>query len=457
MQTRKPNRIIVITMHDSGRQFGFCGAPGAFTPNIDRMAGEGAAFLNHYSVASVCMPSRLGILTGKVVHHTHLSRCDPGEATLPKLLGAAGYHTILCGGSEHSSYLRDPRFGYQGDDIGRDIVGYAEQWTERSDGAWVAGKVCEFLQSPAAGEPFFLCANLHEAHSPYDMSVVTLAEAEAAVFPPKLPGLPDTPGTRKRFAAFNKQLALGDRAVGQILDGIRASGRLDDTLVLFTVDHGTDVPRAKQTLYDSGVQTPLILWGPAWLGTAKIEALSSHCDILPTVCEIAGIDIPQGIDGVSLLPAVENGSEVRDAVFFEKGWDNPNEPMRGMRTERYKYIRNFRPGWPIPAVHSFIEVCGKEAYLRAYAGSVRPPEELYDVQGDPAELNNLAGLTEYAQVLAEFRQRVEDMMRRNADELLAEDSVYTRNREHPAVRYWFKNAATGAWDLDLEQPFIVNP
>ena len=457
MQTRKPKGIIEITMHDSGRQFGFCGAPGSLTPNADRMAQEGAVFLNHYSVASVCMTSRLGILTGKYVHHTHLSRCDPDEVTLPKLLGAAGYRTLLFGGREHSGYMRDPRFGYAGDDIGRDIVGYLEQRTERSDGAWVAAQVCEFLQSPAADEPFFLCANLHEAHSPYDISQIAAEEAQAAVFPPKLPGLPDTQGTRGRFAAFCKQLALGDRALGQILDCVRAGGRRDDTLVLFTVDHGVDLPRAKQTLYDSGVQTPLVFWGPAWLGTAKIETLSSHCDILPTVCEIAGVRTPEGLDGVSLLPAMESGARAREAVFFEKGWDNPNEPMRGMRTERYKYIRNFRPGWPIPAVHDFIKACGKEAYLRAYAGSVRPPEEIYDVSEDPAELQNLAGRPEYADLLADFRRQVENIMQRNADELLAEDSVYTRNREHPAVRYWFFNAAAGAWDLDLEQPFLVNP
>lgn len=457
MQTRKPQRIIEITFHDSGRQFGFCGAPGSFTPNADRMAGEGAAFLNHYSVASVCMPSRLGIMTGKYVHHTHLSRCDPNEATLPKLLGAAGYRTILCGHREYGGYVRDKRYGYAGDDIGRDIAGYTEQWVERSDGAWIADRVCEFLQSPAAQEPFFLCANLHEAHSPYDLSVVTPEEAQAVIFPTKLPGLPDTPATRRRFAAFCKQLARGDRALGQILDCVREGGRRDDTLVLFTVDHGIDVPRAKQTLYDSGVQTPLILWAPGWLEPARVETFSSHCDILPTLCDIMGIAPPPDIDGVSLLPAIAGGKEVRDMVFFEKGWDNPNEPMRGMRTERYKYIRNFRPGWPIPAVHSFIEVFGREEYIRAYAGSVREPEELYDLREDPAELDNLAGRPEYAALLTDFRQRVEGIMARNADELLEEDSVYTRNREHPAVRYWFMNAATGAWDLDLEQPFLVNP
>ncbi|NLH10377.1 MAG: sulfatase-like hydrolase/transferase, partial [Holophagae bacterium] len=102
---------------------------------------------------------------------------------------------------------------------------------------------------------------------------------------------------------------------------MRAGGRRDDTLVLFTVDHGVDLPRAKQTLYDSGVQTPLVFWGPAWLGTAKIETLSSHCDILPTVCEIAGVRTPEGLDGVSLLPAMESGARAREAVFFEKGWD----------------------------------------------------------------------------------------------------------------------------------------
>lgn len=454
MQIKKPRRIIEITLNDAGRQFGCYGAAGNFTPHIDKMAAEGVRFAEHFSVASVCMPSRLGILTGKYVHHTHLYFCDPNEQTIPKLLGNAGYRTILCGEKEHNSYKRDPRFGYTGDDIGQDIVGFSEHWSDSADGAWIANKVCNFLNSSAADEPFFLCANLHEAHARY-WREPSEREIDEVVFPPLLPGFPDTRPSRKQFASFCKHLAEGDRAVGQILDCIRVSGKEDDTLVVFTVDHGIDFPRAKQTLYDSGVNTPLILWGPAWLKPGVVNGLSCHCDILPTLCELTGIVPPPDLDGVSLVPAMEKGETARSFVFLEKGWDNPNEPIRGIRTKQYKYIKNYRPGWPIPAVKSYIADVGADEYIARFARLVRPAEELYDLVNDPSEQDNLAENPAYAQIKSDLNRQMTELMVNNKDELLNEQSIYTINAGNPAVRYWKTNTETGEWALDFDQPFIV--
>ena len=454
MQHQKPGRIIEITLNDAGRQFGCYGAAGNFTPNIDQMAAVGVRFAEHFSVASVCMPSRLGILTGKYVHHTHLYFCDPNENTIPKLLGKAGYRTILCGEKEHSSYKRDPRFGYKGDDIGRDIVGFSEHWTDSGSGAWIADKICAFLQSPEADEPFFICANLQEAHAEY-WREVTDRDIDNVIFPAKMPDFPDTYPSRRQFARFCKHLAEGDRAVGQILDAVRRSGKKDDTLVIFTVDHGIDFPRGKQTLYDSGVNTPLILWGPPWLSPGVVTGLSSHCDILPTLCEITGITPPDDLDGVSQISAIETGEDARSFVFLEKGWDNPNEPVRGIRTKQFKYIKNYRPGWPIPAVKSYIEEVGAEEYMQRFADRIRPEEELYDLVNDPAEQNNLAERPEYAEIKNSLNKQMTDIMVKNKDELLDEKSIYTKNAGNPAVRYWVKNDDTGKWELDLAQPFAV--
>ncbi len=455
MNINKPGRIIEITLNDAGRQFGCYGAAGNFTPNIDKMAEEGIRFADHFSVASVCMPSRLGILTGKYEHHTHLCFCDPNENTIPKLLGAVGYRTILCGEKEHGSYKRDPRFGYTGSDIGTDIVGFSEHWSDSASGEWIADKICEFLQSPEADEPFFLCANLQEAHAEY-WREVTHKDIDNVVFPPKLPDFPDTKASRKQFASFCKHLSEGDRAVGQILDCIRTSGKKEDTLVLFTVDHGIDFPRAKQTLYDSGINTPLILWGPSWLPAGMVVyGLSSHCDILPTLCDVAGITPPDDLDGLSLISAIETGETTREFVFFEKGWDNPNEPVRGIRTYRFKYLMNYRPGWPIPAVKSYIADVGADEYLTRFAEYIRPEEELYDVLNDPAEQNNLAGSPDYSEIKAALNKQITDIMHKNKDELLDENSIYAKNAGNPAVRYWVKNKETGKWELDLEQPFVV--
>lgn len=454
MQMKKPKRIIEITLNDAGRQFGCYGAAGNYTPNIDKMAAEGVRFAEHFSTASVCMPSRLSILTGKYVHHTHLRFCDPSEKTIPKLMEREGYRTILCGEIEHASYNRDIRFGYQGDDIGREIVGFSEYWSDNDSGEWIADRICDFLNSHESDKPFFLCANLQEAHATYWRSVND-EDIDNVVLPPKMPDFPNTRPSRKQFAMFCKHLSEGDRAVGRILDCIRASGKQEDTLVIFTVDHGIDFPRAKQTLYDSGINTPLILWGPSWFSPGVITGLSSHCDIMPTLCGIIGISPPEDLDGVSLIRAIENGEEVRSSVFIEKGWDNPNEPIRGIRTKQYKYLKNYRPGWPIPAMKTYIADVGENEYIARFGDSVRLEEELYDLINDPSEKNNLASLTEYADIKADLYKQMTDIMMKNKDELLNEQSIYTKNAENPAVRYWVKDEKTGKWGLDMEQPFVV--
>ncbi|HOO26392.1 MAG TPA: sulfatase [Clostridiales bacterium] len=454
MQVKRPKYIIEITMHDSGRQFGCYGAKGGFTPNVDRMAEEGTQFIGHFSVGSVCMPSRLGILTGKYVHHTKLCFSDPNENTLPKLMRQAGYRTIVCGRDDHKHYKRDRTLGYQGTNPSLDLVGFEDSWTERSDCAWIADRVCDFLKSDDSGKPFFLCANFQEAHAPY-WRQVSQEEIEAVEFPPLLPLMPDTPGARRRFASFCKNLSEGDRAIGRILDCIRESGKKEDILVFFTVDHGIDFPRAKQTIYDSGIGVPLIFWGPQWAGAGKINGLTSHCDILPTICDIVGIEPPKDIDGISLLPAFEKGESSREYVFFEKGWDNLNEPMRGVRTKKYKYIKNYRPGWPIPAVKDFIEESGIENYIETFAHRIRGPQELYDLENDPAEFENLASKPEYKEILKQLSDLTQKIMFENDDDLLKADSIYALNTKNPAVRYWEKDDK-GNWTLDLDQDFYVN-
>ncbi len=454
MQTAKPKYIIEITMHDCGRQFGCYGAPGNFSPNIDRMAKEGMRFNEHFSTGSVCMPSRLGILTGKYVHHTRLNFCDPNEVTLPKLLDRAGYKTIMFGKPDQSYYRCDRRLGYKAENPGPEIVGFNEERAVGADCDRIAHEICSFLEDPESQEPFFLCANFKEAHAAY-WREVSQEEKDQVVFPELLPLMPDTPGSRRRFASFCKHLSAGDRAIGQILDCLQQSGKAQDTLLFFTVDHGIDFPRAKQTLYDSGIAVPLIFWGPKWARGLVVEGLSSHCDILPTICDIVGIEKPANLDGTSLLPAIKEGKTERDYVFFEKGWDNPNEPVRGVRTKRYKYIKNFRPGWPIPAVKDFIEESGIQNYLDTFAHRTRPLEELYDLENDPAELNNLAEKDDYADVLKGLADLTLKIMTENDDELLWEDSLYSRNKNNPAVRYWMKNKE-GKWTLDLDQAFYVD-
>ncbi|MCJ7738958.1 MAG: sulfatase, partial [Anaerolineae bacterium] len=279
----------------------------------------------------------------------------------------------------------------------------------------VAPAVCEFLHARPQ-EPFFLSVGFFETHREYPRPG---PEDDARYTLP--PGsVPDTPETREDFAAFKASARRLDWGVGQVLDALDGAGLAENTLVICTTDHGIAFPRMKCNLTDSGIGVMLIMRGPGGFEGGRVcDALVSHIDLFPTLCDLLEIEPPDWLQGTSLMPLVRGeAEEVRDEVFAEVTYHAAYEPQRAVRTRRWKYIRRF-DGREAPVLPNCDDSLSKDVWMR-HGWQDHPPsrEQLFDVVFDPAESNNLASDPSLADVLGDMRARLDRWMHETDDPLL---------------------------------------
>lgn len=234
------------------------------------------------------------------------------------------------------------------------------------------------------------------------------------------PFLPDTPEIREDVAAYKASARSLDHGIGTVLNALQET-RLDErTLVIFTTDHGLAFPTAKASLLDRGIGVSLIMRGPGFTGGRAHDELVSQLDIFPTVCEVAGLKTPPWALGRSLLPLVAGEEEpgTRSEIFSELTYHAAYEPQRAIRTDRYKYIRRF-DDYPFPVLPNCDDSPSKQAYLeRGWATRGVRRESLHDLFFNPGEGRNLVGSDDYADVLAELRDRLHQWMVQSDDPLL---------------------------------------
>ncbi|AHV96357.1 sulfatase family protein [Paenibacillus sabinae] len=419
----KRKNILLMISHDTGRYLG-CYGQSVETPAIDALAEEGVRFSNYFCPAPQCSPSRGSILTGLypqshgMIGLSHLGfSIDPEVTTLPMSLSEAGYETALIGFSHET-------IGEAGGDRTSSTykLGYETVLPVPGDrAADVAERVVSFLEDKASGQqerPFFASVGFFETHRDFDEYAPVADPAEKIVPPPYLP---DTERVREDFALLHGSVKTLDHGIDRILSRLDALGLAEETLVIYTTDHGIAFPRAKGTLMDAGLETALIMRCPGTLGARQVNGhLLCNIDLMPTLLEFAGAAPPKDIDGFSFYSLLENadGPSTRDHFFAELTWHDDYHPMRGVRTDRYKYIRNFEDG---PAVYLPLDIhlspSGHEVREQYYKPNV--PEELYDLANDPLEERNLAGDPAYQDILLELRGKVEDWMISGADRLLS--------------------------------------
>jgi arylsulfatase A-like enzyme len=406
-QTARPN-IIYLHSHDSGRYlqpFGHA-VP---TPNLQRLASEGVLFRRAFSAAPTCSPSRSALLTGQCPHrngmlglaHRGFSLNDYNKHIL-HTLRLAGYRSVLAG-LQHIA--ADPK-----------IIGFDEILQPKSTAAAnVAPGAVEFLSRPN-NAPFFLDVGFFETHREYPKP--TPADDPRYTLPPA--PIPDTPETRLDTAAFHSSARNLDRAVGQILDALDRNGLTGNTLVISTTDHGVAFPLMKCNLEDNGWGVSLIMRGPGGFSGGKvIDALISHLDIYPTLCDLAGVAHPAWLEGKSMLPIIRGETnEINDEVFAEVTYHAAYEPKRAVRTGRCKYIRRFG-NKHTPVLPNCDDGLSKSVWLEYGWKNMRLPDEsLYDLIFDPNEHNNLAADPASKTVLTEMRGRLDRWMHRTSDPLL---------------------------------------
>jgi N-sulfoglucosamine sulfohydrolase len=400
--------ILYLHSHDTGRYVQPYGHA-IPTPNIQWLADQGVMFRNAFCAAPSCSGSRAALLTGEYCHtngmmglaHRGFSLYDYGHQ-LVRVLGGAGYHSELIG-EQHVS--ADPGM------LGYDVVHAIPDTSVNS----VAPSAIEALRGGIA-EPFFMSVGFFETHR--NFFAPSSVRDRVYSLPP--PFLPDTPEIREDVAAYKASARSLDHGVGAVLNALHETGLDERTLVICTTDHGLAFPTAKASLLDRGIGVFLIMRGPGFTSGRAIDALVSHVDIFPTVCELAGIEAPDWAVGRSLVPLVAGREDpgLRSEIFSELTYHAAYEPQRAIRTERYKYIRRF-DDYPYPVLPNCDESPSKEAYLaRGWARRQVRRESLHDLFFNPGEGRNVIEEPEYADVRADLRARLDQWMVDTSDPLL---------------------------------------
>lgn len=403
----RPN-ILYIHSHDTGRfvqPYGFQ-VP---TPNLQMLADQGVLFREAFCAAPTCSGSRASLLTGLHCHnngmlglaHRGWRLNDYGQHWV-HALRRGGYRSTLIG-EQHISV--DPA-----------VIGYDEIVDVDSNHAgYIAPLTIQRLRE-AGPDPWFMSVGFFETHR--DFSAPTSVRDTLYSLPPG--NLPDVKATRRDVASFKASARSLDQGVGAVLHALHDFGLVESTLVICTTDHGIAFPNSKATLFDRGIGVMMIVRGPGGFSGGKvIDAPVSHLDVYPTLCDLAGVEHPEWLQGSSLLPLVHGEVErLREAIFAETTFHAAYQPHRAVRTERWKYIRRF-DDYPHPVLANCDDSASKDLWVAAGWGERTVPEEqLYDLVLDPGEGQNLADDPSCAEPLAELRGRLDTWMRETEDPLL---------------------------------------
>lgn len=425
-----PN-IIFLTADDLGwKALSSYGNTDIETPNIDRLAAGGALFENAFVVSSSCAPSRASLITGQYPHThgvtglTHIYKLrslSPFHDTLPDHLSEEGYNTALQGKWHVSPYLPASWYGYNNRLSGI----FPEDFKIHT-----AEKTIDYIKQNKDNR-FYLEVNYmqnhRDAYGEFHMDEDFPVDYRRI----RVPGywtLPDSEELRKDAARYYSQTLKMDHMIGEILDTLDELSITEQTMVIFTSDNGPPYPGNKMTMYDRGTGVPLLIRYPQKIKPQKrYSQLISSIDIMPTMLEAVGLEVPAAVQGYSLYPLINSDTaddgayRPREAVFFEMTDHVYYIPGRAVRTERYKYIRNYsditygldqnnHDQW----AHELSEL-ENQPWKRP-----RVPEELYDLKNDPNEQNNLIKSRKHKKILEKLKTMLENHMRETDDPYLGE-------------------------------------
>jgi N-sulfoglucosamine sulfohydrolase len=421
--------VLLIVADDLGMEVGCYGDKAAKTPNIDALVAAGTRFTHGFASVSSCSSSRASLLTGMpthqsgqygLAHATHNQHSFPTVKGLPALLAPAGYRSGVIA-KLHVQPREVYPFDVEVPGNGRNPVQVAEQ-------------AHKFI-ADSGDKPFLLLIGFTDPHragkgfanqQKYPASV----PAEK-LDPAKLPVpyfLPDQPEVRAELAEYYQSVTRMDYGVGLLMKVLADTKTADDTLVIFLSDNGIPFPGAKTTLYDPGLNLPLVIKKPGQKTGVVNSAMVSWTDIAPTVLDWAGVKKPAALPGRSVLPFLEREKpDGWDVVYGSHQFHEVTMyyPMRMVRTRTHKYILNLAHELEYPHASDLWESATWQGILKrgdlqmgrrsVEAYLHRPKEELYDLTADPEELTNLAADPKAAAVLAGLRARLRDWQKATDD------------------------------------------
>jgi N-sulfoglucosamine sulfohydrolase len=433
--TERPN-IVWIFGEDMGPELRCYGDTNAITPNMDRLAREGARFTHCFTHAPVCAPSRSGLITGQYpttigTHHMRSKLISP-PPLFTDHLKKAGY--TICWPTKTQFGKTDFNF-----DLPANAFDVRDDWTKTKP-----------------KQPFFGFFNINWSHESKIRAEPKLFQELTAKLTPEErhdpkkmvvpPYHPDAPEVRRDLANYYDLVTAVDYKVGEVLKFLDEQNLSSNTVVFLTGDHGRGISRSKRWVYDSGIHVPLIVRWPGKIKPNTVrDDLVSFIDFAPTMMSLA--QMPRtALDGY-LLPVSGTGnaqphyspmegivflgeySQKRDYIFAARDrMDETYDRIRAVRDKQFKYIRNFEPHLPYAQRIAYGEEMptmqiwrkwNAEGKLnltqKLFFAPTKPKEELYDCNADPHEIHNLADNRKFAPKLKELRAALDKWIEQTHD------------------------------------------
>ncbi|WP_422354127.1 sulfatase [Roseivirga pacifica] len=430
----KPLNVIYILSDDHRYDFmGFTGkVPFLETPNMDKMALEGAHIENAFVTTSLCSPSRASILTGQFSHHHQVvdnqSLIADSVKFFPQYLQAAGYETAFMGKWHMGEHHADPRKGFdhwfslkgQGTYY-NPVININGEEKQFGDSTYITDLLTEealdWLGQRDGEKPFFLYLShkgVHADFKPAPRHKGVYADGAPSypptMYPEKNPDynykdVPDWVKNQRHswhgvdymyhgqinfdefYQLYNETLLSVDESIGKVIDYIEETGQLDNTVIFYMGDNGFSFGEHglidKRQAYEESIRVPLLVYGSKEvLKRNKVKQMIQNIDIGPTILEMAGLEKPDNMDGESFLSILkgEDPQDWRERIYYEYYWERPfpqTPTTYAVRTGQYKFIR-YHGIWDI--------------------------NELYDIENDPWEMNNLIRDPEYKELSKQLRQ-----------------------------------------------------
>ena len=432
-QDLPPPNILWIVSEDNSPLLGSYGDEFAITPNIDRLATEGVLYENAFATAPVCAPSRSTLITGVYppsMGTQHMRSNNPIPKFIkffPRYLREAGYY---CTNNVKKDY---------------NTIDQEEAWDESSDSATYRNR--------PDGKPFFAIFNFttsHESsiHEPIERLVHDRKKVPIPAYHPR------TPEMEHDWAQYYDQVTMMDAQVGKVLQELEEQGLADNTIVFYYSDHGGVLGRSKRYMYESGLHIPLVIRFPekyrslaSGEANTRTDRLVTFVDFAPTVLSLAGIPVPEYMQGKAFLGEQEQ-SPREYAYGFRGRMDEVYDISRSVRDKRFRYTRNYMPHriygqyleylWRAPSMRSWEAAyqAGELNEAQSAFWERKPPEELYDIMQDPDNVHNLVADPQYQSDLQRLRQANGEWVRSIHDAgFLPEAEMIARAEERDGTIY----------------------
>ena len=438
-QPSPPNIVWIVCEDLSPQHLESYGGTGGKTPFLNALAAESVQYNQVFATAGVCAPSRAALITGAYqtsIGAMHMRTLATSAVTLDAYPpGFKGYSTLLPAGMKtYPELLRSA--GYYTSNNSKEDYQFESPVTMWDE----SGAKAHYRNRPDSTQPFFSIFNFMVTHE----SQVWVREHEELLVRPEevsVPAVyPDDSLTRRVLARFITNAMRMDKQVGEVVAQLKEDGLYENTIIFFFSDHGDGMPYFKRELYDRGLRAPLLIKAPFLEAGSQSNELISFVDFAPTLLSLAGVPIPESMQGQAFLGPQKSATPRKYSFAARDRMDSEYDRVRAVTDGEFKYIRNYMPEKPNyqnvkyrlqnPLMIHLLELNSKgllNANQARWFAPTNPAEELDDTKTDPWEFKNLIGNPLYEEKLRELRNAHEDWVLTYGDLGALDEMTMVRN------------------------------